>query len=512
MHVTKDDSLKNVFQFTAGIASAKKPVVKKRGRDGELLMTSIPALKATQSAYTRATVRGTTMSFCSRLEMLPNEIKFLIVYWTQDPQSILRLALTGPVFCEFVSTHEKMLTQSVMNFHIPTGMMHLVLTTRMVSCLRHNVHKDASFTGIPCPLKAPYTNSITAGVAIFRRPQKLTLQSAHPEGLNLSQVLPYLRWHSAVQYYAKLLASRAMKRTPKDLGFGCEASSTVLFRYEKTLYIFGLVTELFSWRGSSRTREMYKAWGNFWFGLYPWEVEQVFCIQKLLEQYIGSVIIAELEEQGLPTTINAIALNKFVLFQGPARLWYYETRGERFSMSKRFQQFQSYDQRGFLLLGHCAPGFGMQIILARVGSKLSSCSYDDADLGPMKVWYHIALHGGLESTAGPCPPSFFSNMRAMVYAGYALWDEIEPKRLPTPDISQMHEEVVRKYGAADPSAPSSILNRTALLVFRGLPFGVRPIPQHNPHMDLTPYLGEYFFYTSPQTLTEDEERRFCDEV
>ncbi|TGJ81119.1 hypothetical protein E0Z10_g7643 [Xylaria hypoxylon] len=337
----------------------------------------------------------------------------------------------------------------------------------MDSC--HNIHNDPTNLGTLSRLEPDYVKSIATVVGAFRHAKTLTLQKLLPNGMKLCKAAKFLRWHNRIRYYAKVLASHAMKQTPKELGFGPEASPTVLFRYEKALYILQLVAELFAWRGGFQTEGMYKAWGTFWFAFCPWEVEQVFCVQKLFENHIFS----------------EIGIGKS-------------------TMSETFERFLKHDSREFISLGYCSPGFGIHIILPRISVKLHSSAYDDIDLGPMRVWHYIALHGNLGKITGPRYHNFFSNISTLVSAGYALWDEIDPKLLPTPAISEMQEEVIRKYGTFAQSIPGQPSNRVGLLAFRTPTPQLRIITPQAP--SYTQYLGEYCYLMSPERLAEEDER------
>ncbi|KAF2973127.1 hypothetical protein GQX73_g325 [Xylaria multiplex] len=476
-----------------------------------LLSASCPTLVATSSAYARAFIEETIITGCSRLEALPNELKLVVVFWVQDPRSIFHLALTGPVFCEFVTTHETVITQNIINWNIPVQMMRLAIFSDKASRVPANPHTNTINVGMFRPLDDSYIHGINTIVNRFRRDREITFRERYPHGMRLSEASRYLRNHELIRYYAKVLASDAMARTPKNIGFPFDVSSTVLFRYEKALYIMQLVADLFAWRGGSQKDEMYKAWGTFWFAFHPWEIEQVFCVQKLLEKHISRVISQQFENQeliGLPH-MPKYRLSKFVVFEGPTRLGHREIRGSEFAMSTAFRNFLQWNHAEFIFLGYAAPGFGLQINLSRMSARLQlSPTLDEVDIGPMKAWYHIALHGDLESTSRPRNPrSFFASMRSLISAGYALWDEIDPKILPTPAIGVMHREVQKKYSVLSESLSGTDSARACLYAFRSLLPQTQVAVINPQHPAFSFYVGEYCYYTKPEVLAGKDEHR-----
>ncbi|KAI0443514.1 hypothetical protein F4803DRAFT_514501 [Xylaria telfairii] len=218
----------------------------------------------------------------SRLERFPNELKLMIIGKIPNARSIFNLALTGPQFCSLISVHEKKIAQDLIKFVIPAELLHVMVATYAAIESDWNVHKGHTDLNSREALSKPYVDSINQFVERYRCPEAFTLQAQHPNGVALYEAFQYLVMHGAIETYALELASAAMKNIPKAPGFAPEVSPPVLIRYEKALYVTQLVAELFSWRGGDQTKEMYMAWGTFWYALSPWEIEQVFGVQTLL--------------------------------------------------------------------------------------------------------------------------------------------------------------------------------------------------------------------------------------
>ncbi|KAI0552207.1 hypothetical protein F4679DRAFT_592687 [Xylaria curta] len=402
--------------------------------------------------FIRCAALRTDVNYLSLLERLPNELTLMVIVHIGDPRSIFRLALTGPHLCAFIAVHEGMITESLIRMTIPTELLYLTVATytAIESCWNvHNRPVDLS-SG---KLSDSYVDSIVQFVEHYRRSEGFTLRAQHPKGPNLCQALGYLVMHSLTSEYADKLARLSMRVIPKAFGFAPEISPTVLIRYEKALYITQLVAELFAWRGSGQTNRMHLAWGMFWYALAPWEVEQVYCVQTLLTWHV-------LEEM-CRCSVHAIAYNdgfmtvkRFVNYLGPLRLGALEKRRPPDQLIAALKIFKQWNPFGFIHWGHCAPNFGLQLMLDRIGRRLDqstkdgSLAFNDIDLGPMKNWYCIFLFGRLEEARPGRCHSFFSCMRCLVMSGYAFWDAMDQSRMPAPPISVMHERTVAELKVA----------------------------------------------------------------
>ncbi|KAI3336188.1 hypothetical protein F4824DRAFT_509960 [Ustulina deusta] len=475
----------------------------------KFMIDSLPVLNAVETARTRIDTNRQ-----SRLERMPNEIKLMITSWIQHSVSIFNLALSGPEFCALIVTHEKKIVLNVITWYIPAEIMHLAVGIHMVTTAPWNVRNAGPITpGRPIP--PAYMDSIVDFVEKYRRAEDLTLQKHHPEGLALSQLGRYLNMHNATRHYAKLLATHAKGRVPGNLGLGFEISPTVLFRYMRTLYVMQLVTELFSWRGGDRIipQRMHLAWGTFWFSFYPWEIEQVFCVQKLLERYIATVVCVQATVQGRINDMKSL-ISCYVVSQGPSRLWSLEmaevkakAKGQQTGplLATSFRRFLQHPFREFITMGFCAPGFGMKVLMPRIGQRMRSSTFDDVDLGPMKFWYYITLSGeGGEALFPRIAPSLFFDMRALVYSGYALWDEVDPIRLKLPPLSDMHARVAGAVEMAAQKPPLAPTGRVIPLVFRMIePRQVVGLRRPPPYL---PPPNEYCYLTLPEVLSEEAEK------
>ncbi|KAI1424761.1 hypothetical protein F5Y12DRAFT_714999 [Xylaria sp. FL1777] len=439
----------------------------------------------------------------SRLEQLPVEIKMIVICWINDSVSIFNLALSSLDYCATISIHEKEITLNVLRWYIPDELMHLAIATYEISTSNWAFHNDGrKEIGRGHVMKRTYEDSVLKFVEKFRRTEDWTLLRQHPEGLTLHQIDRYLKMHHAARYYARKLAADTKQRTPGALDFGPKITSTVFFRYERALYIMQLVTELFSWRSARQSETMEKAWGVFWFAFYPWEVEQVFCVQKLLEKYIITMLNRQLVAPVSFETRYLIA--RFVVFKGPSRLWGVEMgKPNKFPMSNHYDFFRQLDYREFIFLGFALPGFGLKLLIPRMAQRVNSSTCDDIDAGSMKLWYYIAIRGDTEWTVPSSDHHFFSDMRAMVFSGWALWDEFTNTRSKTHAIKWMHEELVRRY--VMPSLMPGP-HRVVPLMFRMTePRQIEGYDRLPP--PIGPPIGEYCYSTTAERLAEIEEEK-----
>ncbi|KAI0814519.1 hypothetical protein GGR55DRAFT_700797 [Xylaria sp. FL0064] len=327
-----------------------------------------------------------------RLENIPNEIKLMIVCRIPDANSIFNLALTGPVYCDLIAAHETKLTLDMINLYIPGSIMNLAIATHVILTAPWSFHNRA----MNGPVKAQgqtqeqaeeeyreslevvglnYENAILGFCEWFRETEGKTLSQTYPNGLTLWQSRLFLKTHHAVRYYARLLSSQAMELTPNLWGRdGAKATPTMLLRYEKALYIMQIVSAMFSWRGELSSTNMIKAWGISWYHFYPWEVEQVFCVQQLLERHIAGVMSEDINAPIEYTSMQMIA--RYVLLNGPWRLWELERNlkpTDETTLATHFHNFPHYAfwERA-ISMGYAAPGFGLRVILSRIDQKFAS--------------------------------------------------------------------------------------------------------------------------------------------
>ncbi|KAI1736604.1 hypothetical protein F4680DRAFT_451693 [Xylaria scruposa] len=407
-----------------------------------LLACSLPIVESILCAALR-----TDVNCLSLLERLPNELKLMVIVHIADPLSIFKLALTGPEFCAFISAHEGTITETLVRKTIPAELLDIAVATYTAIESRWNVH-NCIVDLDSRQLSSCYVDWIVHFVEHYRS-GRFTLRAQHPKGPTLYEGYCYLVMQDLMSEYADKLALLSMRNIPKAFGFAPEISPTVLIRYEKALYITQLVAELFAWRGGDQTIRMHLAWGMFWYALAPWEIEQVYCVQTLLTWHV-------LEEM-CKTSIHALAYDnwfssaeRFVNYNGPVRLGALQRRGSPHWLTIALAIFKWWNPYSFIHWGHCAPEFGLQLMLDRIGRRLDqstedgSPAFSDIDLGPMKNWYCIFLFGKLEEVRPGRCHSFFSCMRCLVMSGYAFWDAMDQSRMPTPPVSVMHERAVAK--------------------------------------------------------------------
>ncbi|RYC60896.1 hypothetical protein CHU98_g5318 [Xylaria longipes] len=440
----------------------------------------------------------------------------MIVGRISNVLAVFNVLLTGPHFCAFISLHERKIAEDIIKKSIPAELRHLAVATYAATTSPWNIHHGHHDLYFNQTLSDSYVNSVVRFVERYRRPDGFTLQSHHAKGLTLWDASVYLPMNNAICIYSRRLVALAMSATPKVLGFVPEISHSVLLRYAKALYITQIVAEIFAWRGGGQTTQMHMAWGMFWYALTPWEVEQVFGVQTLLAWYVYNDIIRVFPEHYVNHDNGTTALGRFVNFLGPTRLRTMEQKGGHKNIATAFDFFRLWNPVGFIYSAHCAPGFGMRLVLDRIGHRLSqgkengSPAYGDIDIGPMKNWYYIFLFGGLEDRRGGQPCSFFSCMRCLTLSGYAFWDEIKPSCLPTYPIEEMHRMAVDMHERA-----FQALNGAPGKIFTPLWFrkwqnhtcqNAIPVPATGQLLPPPYHTHEYSFRPIGQLLAEEKER------
>ncbi|KAI0196753.1 hypothetical protein EV127DRAFT_466272 [Xylaria flabelliformis] len=465
----------------------------------KLLACSPPIFEAIQSATLR-----TDVNRLSLLERLPNELQLMVIVQIADPPSVLRLALTGPQLCAFILIHERRIAESVVRKTIPAELLHLAVATYTVIESYWNIHNNQFYLGSSQELSNFYVDSVVEFVERYRCSGGFAFEIQHPEGLSLYEAQCYYVMNNLISDYANQLALLSMRNIPKDLRFAPEISPTVLIRYKKALYITQLVAELFAWRGGDQTNRMHLAWGMFWYALAPWEVEQVYCVQTLLTWHI-----LEAYNHWFST------VERFVNYYGPVRLGVLANGGTPHQLIIALKAFKEWNPFEFIYYGHCAPTFGLKLILDRIGQRLAqstkdgSPAFSDIDLGPMKNWYRIFLFGSLEEVRPGRCHSFFSCMHCLVLSGYAFWDEMDQNRMPTPSISVMHERTVAKFEDESRTLGSLHKDRIAAMRFRwweNCNSQSVMFPHARGQLQLPPrYADEYCFQRIGQTLADEKE-------
>ncbi|KAI0490346.1 hypothetical protein F4859DRAFT_520169 [Xylaria cf. heliscus] len=381
----------------------------------------------------------------SLLESLPNEVKLMIVGNIGHAQSILKLAMTGPVFCAFITVHERIIAAETIKCFIPPELLHTAVATYAAMKSEWNVHSGASPTKNNFDLTEDYVKTIIDFMHKYRSAGGFTLQGEHPKGLSLDDASQYYAIHSSIYHFAYGFSCKAQSEIPKVLGFAPEITSTVLLRYQKALYITQLVAELFSWRGRDQTEGMHLAWGMFWYAFDPWEIEQVFSVQTMLKWYTINRLSQTAQFRDWPERLEQYDfMTRFANFNGPVRICSLELKGQ---MSTAYYYFRNLmNGMGVIYWPVCGPDFGLEIVLDKIGKRLSQAAEDgspafgDMDRGPMRNWYNLMLFRRLDRKfPRGGHPSFFSCMQCLVFSGYAFWDEIDETRQPAIPINKLHQ-------------------------------------------------------------------------
>ncbi|KAJ8119438.1 hypothetical protein ONZ43_g3608 [Nemania bipapillata] len=195
----------------------------------------------------------------------------------------------------------------------------------------------------------------------------------------------------------------AREKIPKDLGFYPEISPTVLLRYEKALYIMNLVSILFSWKTDSDPESLSRSWGVFW----------------LLHKRITRVLYrANAQYTFEDKRFDKMA--RFIIRQGPRRLWDLEMEHTPNAMKEAWDHFRILQPFDFLSISCCNPGFGLPLQISR------TAEYSNLDLGPMNHWYRmfkwrcVAMPQNTDAD-----PLFFACVACLSNVGYALWDDLD---------------------------------------------------------------------------------------
>ncbi|KAH9890313.1 hypothetical protein F4778DRAFT_753291 [Xylariomycetidae sp. FL2044] len=233
----------------------------------------------------------------STLERLTTEIQDMIIYQL-DPQSVMNLCLTGPVFRDKILGDENMIVKRVIQQSIGEDLLPLAIA-------RFQAHSARTWLG----------QTSTRGLQNIREAvQELEedikwladLCDYYLKGGPMSREIPSVMrrlktarevvcFHEAVCYYADSLAKEAARRGNWDRSFDSPTpthtpSSSEIARFRKALYIMELSRDMWSLKIHIRDPHLFKmlreCWHYFWRCFAPWENQQVRCVQEMLQRHL----------------------------------------------------------------------------------------------------------------------------------------------------------------------------------------------------------------------------------
>lgn len=236
---------------------------------------------------------------CTALENLPNEIKDIILK-PCDLKTFINLALTGPVFYEYVKEDENRIATKFVNKSIITKLRPLAIVRCLAQrmCQGRILHRSEAKEA----MDTAKVNSFVDGVLV---PQ---LEKFDPTrvALSITMAVQIISLRNDIDYYALELSKPTRRRGPRPVLRYHEPPSYHVFRtyretvrFSRALYILQLSCDLFP-RDVSRP-QLYEepsrlggACAKFWGVFAPWEQLQVKCVQEMMHAHMQEMMHAHI--------------------------------------------------------------------------------------------------------------------------------------------------------------------------------------------------------------------------
>ncbi|CAJ2510487.1 Uu.00g132960.m01.CDS01 [Anthostomella pinea] len=387
----------------------------------------------------------------SRLERLPNELKSIVVVYLGDAQSTMNPALTGPEFDSLVTSREVTIATTMVKSFIGSELMPIALARYHAAATSE---QDAREESSKSPLYDPqlFFSSFRNGLAVSPSDRDIVMITEVQFTLKTARKI--LQLHSAINYYARSLAYRAMKFEPrltKKL-FRCvpeemkSPSDKELTRFCKALYIFQLISDLFPF---ARGGEL---WNQFWLNFSPWENQQLRCLQLLLADHVDDVICADDEKRDEPQfpRNDGYTLTRFMINRGLIELKRLEKDGDVQATQEAVDRYGRQRARG--CKEEAWHKGGDALWRYDVGPHVSLnvehifSAYADDDSGPRDIWlYTLAMMHSEDPMFRDSDDHMFRCDRCTSYWGFVFWDRAKldwhTHRCYFPETSEMLEGI-----------------------------------------------------------------------
>ncbi|KAI0155207.1 hypothetical protein GGR57DRAFT_511658 [Xylariaceae sp. FL1272] len=343
----------------------------------------------------------------SVLESLPPEINLMIIESLADPSSIIKLALSGPVFYTIMTQFEPELAAKSFVTSIPRPLLQLADLEQFL--IRRTVDYENTTEDAAKAL-------ITATSKAFGNTGHNWTSYRHMRSLRESQ--RSFRIYTTLLCTGRKLAQRALQRAPKSMTKNAakktamkHLSANELDRFTKALYILEIISKGYPTRKSSRARDPNRVYDQAWLILWkefaPWHMQHVRIVQNLLVAHTEEVVgneYCQMFEQGvldheLNGNLSRDSAAAFIIKEGPVSLHRLEERGsgtgatlvaaEMFlkSRERSMTRLDAYDTRHETLWVSQVENDRISLDMEPIFSR-----YKEDDMSAAAVWYNNLLY------------------------------------------------------------------------------------------------------------------------
>ncbi|KAI3321059.1 hypothetical protein HD806DRAFT_546880 [Xylariaceae sp. AK1471] len=417
-------------------------------------MSSSLSQQAVEAAWKRA-----ASDHRSRLERLPNEVRLLIVNNLPDVLSIFNLALSGPEYCVVIEDEAKHAANKV-SYVVGRALMPLVATLQGLEALRITlpgpiVDKDSQPQSQSIgPENDPFESHELRTAAVYdpgtfeleftvldrhlsydnmrnyATPGQATKLPISIEYIGFYKTSEYVDLHKTVEYWGEKLASYALKRATSTFHIGAciKPTHTEMTRFYKALYALHLVSTVSPWQVHMANPQYCRAWNKIWEGFAPWEMEQVRCVQLLLNDYLREKLVTG---QSNPWATRFRTLSSFILTRGLKRLRLFDTPGNEQAGREEFGVFCSQMTADVPFRIVAYPWnlelMELKILPETYGTVLDAEEafkrYAEEECGPKVAWYHaLVQYYPKEQIFQHASKRQFACEACMPLWGYVFWD------------------------------------------------------------------------------------------
>ncbi|KAI1205848.1 uncharacterized protein F4807DRAFT_464310 [Annulohypoxylon truncatum] len=401
----------------------------------------ITSIFARMTAYTAC--RRFDSAHMSPFERLPPELKLQIFNYC-DPLCVLNAALTGPALYAFVEANESRIARSIICGNISPDL-------RCLAAARYR----ADHYGFPVA-RSESGEPQTFGRQFFTRKfvrdglrDDKVFEARNEDGFyanfkfTLEIAHKLISFDHTVLCFAYILGRIAMHKgplstIPLDNGepmapdYVTHLSPGELHRFMKALYIFEVASAVLPFVDvPDVTNQQYAIWHNFWEQFPPWELQQVRCVQRMLQDWVDDLVT----RQGGYLTIHPdeAMLGQFVIQKGLVGLRELEIRpGWIGAVQNRIAEFSGSLQMNTLPLRTEIWMKGMDEFWMPYDQDFDEVGLnatipmnwsDEEDSGPRDAWLHTLLENRvydkifragyfLQFSCEPC----------MTRWGFVFWD------------------------------------------------------------------------------------------
>ncbi|KAI1763149.1 hypothetical protein GGR53DRAFT_374999 [Hypoxylon sp. FL1150] len=354
-----------------------------------------PELTATEALdRAQARIRHVTTS-----EKLSREVVNEILSYCDVPSTI-NLALTGPIFYNFVMGDEHHIAGRLMTSAIGTYLMPLAVARYLAKDI-YTERAKRRLEELLNPLPQAIMSFVDKIRPDMERYKRLVVEKYNPTHVKFTLKMAYesLAFHSCVTYHSRQLQVQTQHRSAEP-GFNYPTDEEKQ-RFEKAVYIHQLSCDLFP--AGVRPTDCYtgdpgpleSACAKFFRMFAPWEHHQVRCVHQLLVKRIETAIY---EETGEDEASKSHPLDWFVVQKGVEAFQTYECEGgpalvraaerfeRHFSDPDKYRRHSWYSRNDLLWLKLRSDGKNISFNVDHIFAE-----FPENDSGPRDIWFFTLL-------------------------------------------------------------------------------------------------------------------------